>query len=47
MIGDNLEDYRDAMKGEVEDLTKHATWELVNRSSVCSTASIIPGTWAF
>jgi hypothetical protein len=47
MSGDNSEDYRDAMKGEVEALTKRETWELVDRSSVGSTASVIPSTWAF
>lgn len=47
MSGDNSEDYRDAMKEEVEALTKRATWELVDRSSVGSDSSVIPGTWAF
>ena len=47
MHSDNAEDYHDAIKGEVEAFTEYATWELVDRSSVCSTASIIPGTWAF
>jgi hypothetical protein len=47
MSGDNSEDYRDAMKAEVEALTKRETWELVDRSSVGSTSSVIPGTWAF
>ena len=45
MSGDNSEDYCDAMKGEVEALTKRETWELVDRSSVGSTASVIPDTF--
>ena len=47
MSSDNSKDYHDAIKGEVEAFTKYATWELVDRSSVCSTTSVIPGTWAF
>jgi hypothetical protein len=47
MSGDKSEDYREAMKGEVEVLMKRETWELVDCSSVGSTASVIPGTWTF
>ena len=47
MSGDNSEDYCDAMKGEVGPLMKYASWELIERSSVRNTVSVIPGTWAF
>jgi hypothetical protein len=48
--GDNAEDYWVKMKGEIDSLVKHQTWDIVPRSSCAPNALIaliVPGTWAF
>jgi hypothetical protein len=47
VFSENGEEYWKGMKGEIEALTKHQTWEVLPRISVPKGEVVVPGTWAF
>ena len=46
LLGENTDEYFNAMDDKIQSLTRRDTWEIVLRKSVAD-HNVLPGTWSF